>query len=88
MGLSGDDVYKICFRCHSLEKQITFCCIDVRFDVNLRQIRLLYAGCGQGLMDLNNDRHYLNNVEHFLRLIRFNPLKFVVDVPGLASGGC
>jgi hypothetical protein len=51
MGLGGDDVYKICFRSHSLEKEITFRCIDVRFDVNLRQIRLLYAGCGQRIMD-------------------------------------
>jgi hypothetical protein len=54
MGLSGDGVYKVCFQCHSLEKDITFRCIDVRFDVNLRQIRLLYAGCGQRIMDLNN----------------------------------
>jgi hypothetical protein len=88
MGLSGDDVYKICFRSHSLEKEITFRCIDVRFDVNLRQIRLLYVGCSQRIMDLNNQRHYLNNVEHFLGLIRFEPLKFVVDVPSLASAGC
>jgi hypothetical protein len=54
MGLSGDGVYKVCFQCHSLEKDITFRCIDVRFDVNLRQIRLLYAGCAQRIMDLNN----------------------------------
>jgi hypothetical protein len=74
MCLSGDDVYKICFRSHSLEKKITFRCIDVRFDVDLRQIRLLYTGYGQRIMDLNNWRHYLNNVEHFLGLIRFDPL--------------
>lgn len=54
MGLSGDDVYKVCFQSHSLEKEITFRCIDVRFDVNLRQIRLLYAGYGQRNMDMNN----------------------------------
>jgi hypothetical protein len=44
MGLGGDGVYKVCFRSHSLEKEIAFRCIDVHFDVNLRQIRLLYAG--------------------------------------------
>lgn len=54
MGLSGDDVYKICFRSHSLEKEITFRCIDVRFHVNLRQIRLLYAGWDNELWTLNN----------------------------------
>jgi hypothetical protein len=54
MGLSGDNVYEICFRSHSLEKKVTFRCIDVRFDVDLRQIRLLYAGCGQRIMNLND----------------------------------
>ena len=31
---------------------------------------------------------YLNNIEHFLGLIRFDPPKFVVDIPGLVSGSC
>ena len=44
MGLSGNDVDKIRFRSHSLEKEITFRCIDVCFDVNLGQIRLLCEG--------------------------------------------
>jgi hypothetical protein len=39
-------------------------------------------------MHLNTYKSYLNNIEHFLELVRFDPLKFVVDVPSLVSASC
>lgn len=40
MGLSDNCIDEVCFVSQTLEEQITACSVTVRFDIELRKIRL------------------------------------------------